>query len=192
MRAMRSPLGITAAFVLGLGTQAQATVVPRVDFAELVNSADVIVQARVTGHWSAWDGAHRFIWTHYTLEVSDVLKGTPPTALTLSEPGGTVAGQTMTVEGVTHYASHEEVVVFLKRTPAGYWRPYGWGQGAYTVRTTASGDRRVYTNLGGLVLADRGGATGTQRTAAASRRLNGMTLDGFKSLIRSTLNGAVR
>lgn len=194
MRSTLSTLSATAVLALMQASPVDAAVVPRLDLADLVQSSEVIVQARVTRQWSGWDQEHRFIWTHYSLQVSDVLKGKPPLALTLSEPGGTVGGQGMAVADVTRYANQEEVVVFLHRTPIGYWRPYGWGQGKYTVRQSAEGGKRIYTNVGGMALVDRRAAKGQQSASAASplRRLDGMALGEFKQLVRTLANGAVR
>jgi hypothetical protein len=189
-----STLSATAVLALLPASPADAAVVPRLDLADLVTSSEVIVQARVTRQWCAWDQQHRFIWTHYSLQISDVLKGKPPLTMTLSEPGGTLGGRGMLVAGVTRYAAQEEVVVFLHRTPIGYWRPYGWGQGKYTVRQSAGGAKQIYTNVGGMALLDRRTAGGQQRVTTVSplRRLDGMALSEFKQLVRAAANRAVR
>jgi hypothetical protein len=193
MRSMIPTLSATAVLAVLLASPVDAAVVPRLDLADLVHSSEVIVQARVTRQWCAWDQDHKVIWTHYSLQVSDVLKGKPPFTVTLSEPGGEVGGKGMLVADVTHYANQEEVVVFLHRTPVGYWRPYGWGQGKYTVRQSASGAKQIYTNIGGMTLLERPKAGGQQRVTAVSplRRLDGMGLSEFKYLVRGMANGAV-
>ena len=111
---------------------ATATVVPRLDLQHMVQSSESIVHARVVRHWSAWDSLHRFIWTHYEMDVQDRLKGGAATTV-ISEPGGTAEGMGMKVEGVPEHRDGEEMVVFLHRTPVGYWRCYGLAQGKFTV-----------------------------------------------------------
>jgi hypothetical protein len=193
MRSILPTLSATAVLALLAASPADAAVVPRLDLAGLVQSSEVIVQARVTRQWCAWDKEHRFIWTHYSLAVSDVLKGTPPVSLTLSEPGGVVGKRGMAVADVTRYANQEEVVVFLHRTPVGYWRPYGWGQGKYTVRPDAAGAKRIYTNVAGLTMVERRAARGQARAAASQpRNLDGMALSDFKQLVRTLATKAVR
>ena len=108
----------------------------------MVRSSESIVHARVVRHWSAWDPSHRFIWTHYEMEVQDRLKGGVATR-TISEPGGSTDGMVMKVEGVPEHRDGEEMVVFLHRTPIGYWRCYGLAQGKFTVQQTNSCPKRV-------------------------------------------------
>ncbi|HEX8986298.1 MAG TPA: hypothetical protein VF767_12715, partial [Bryobacteraceae bacterium] len=85
----------------------------------------------------------------------------------------------------------EEVVVFLRRTPAGYWRANGWGQGKYTVVRSAGGASRIRATLEGITLASPPGRGLIQAPSAASplTRLNGMELAAFKRLVRSHLDG---
>ena len=108
--------------------------------------AESIVHARVVRHWSAWDPSHRFIWTHYEMDVQDRLKGGAATTV-ISEPGGIADGMGMKVEGVPEHRDGEEMVVFLHRTPVGYWRCYGLAQGKFTVDQTGPGTKRVRANL---------------------------------------------
>ncbi len=166
---------------------AGATVVPRLDLPELTRSSDLIVHGRVVRHWSAWDSTGRFIWTHYTLEVAEALKGRPAASITISEPGGTVGRESMQIAGAPQYADREEVVLFLSRTPIGYLRANGWGQGRYTVVSAPDGSRRIRTDPGGIALAAPPGRSGRMAAANAPAlsRLNGMALEDFKRLVRS-------
>ncbi len=106
---------------------------PKLDLPHLVHSSEMIVHGRIAGRFCAWDPSHRFLWTHYTLQVADAMKGRPARSLTISEPGGAADGLIMHIAGVPEYSAGEEVVVFLHRTPIGYWRCYGLTQGKYTV-----------------------------------------------------------
>ncbi len=169
----------TALVIFLLPGCAPATTVPRVDLPDLARSAELIVHGRVVRQWSEWDPAHRFIWTHYLLEPAEVLKGRAPASIVVSEPGGRVGDTMMRIVGVTKYADREEVVVFLKRTPIGYWRCYGWAQGKYSVVKSADGLKRVRSDLAGLTVADRQG-----REAQSPGRLNGLALSEFKRLVR--------
>ena len=180
-----------AAFVaLLLPNQSPATTVPCLDLPELVHGSERIVHARVVRHWSDWDAAHRIIWTHYLLDVKDSLKGHSSPDVRISEPGGTAGETMMKVEGVTEYYDGEEVVVFLHRTPIGYWRCYGWGQGKYSVTQAAGGPKRIRTNLSGLAFIDRPGPSGPLRPAAnlPLNRLDGMTLQEFEQLVLREAN----
>jgi hypothetical protein len=184
----RSAATATLAAVL-LAVPSLATVVARLDLPELTRSSGLIIHGHVLRHWSEWDAAHRFIWTHYVVEVVESIKGTPAATVTVSEPGGSVGRDMLRVAGAPQYADREEVVVFLRRTALGYWRSTGWGQGRYTVTRAADGSRRIRSNLAGISLAappSRGNRPALE-VQSPLLRLNGMPLDEFKRLVRSHL-----
>lgn len=138
-----------------------------------------IFHGRVVRHWSAWDPARQFIWTHYLLTLEETLKGGHASNITVSEPGGSAGGTVMQVAGVPEYEDGEEVIVFLRRTPIGYWRCSGWAQGKYTVTRSPDGLKRIRTNLAGLTLVDR------QPNPKSLRHLNGATVEEVKRLVRT-------
>ena len=164
---------------------ANATTVPRLELRELSRAAEVVVHGQVIRHWPAWDPSHRFIWTHYAIQVRDRLKGGAADTTVISEPGGIVNGMGMKVAGVPEYRDGEEVVVFLHRMPNGYWRCYGLMQGKFTVAGDGGGEKRVRADLSGSdTIETRGKLTGKARTAGTSlESLNGLTLTEFKRRI---------
>ena len=107
---------------------AQAAIVPSVSLDELIDQSETIVHGRVTRSWSAWDGAHKYIWTHYDVAVIENIRG-GLAAMAVSEPGGSLDGVNQQFSGVVAYAAGEEVVLFLYRTPIGYLRTTGGPQG---------------------------------------------------------------
>lgn len=174
---------LIAAFWLSM--TASATVVPRMDLHSLTHSAGAIVHGRVLRHWSAWDASHRYIWTHYAVQIDDRLKGSTTDTTVISEPGGVVDGLAMKVAGVPEYRDGEEVVLFLHSTPAGYLRCYGLAQGKFTVTRDSGGQKRVHTDLRGITRTDLPGKSIPRlRAASASiESLNGSTLEQFKQCI---------
>jgi hypothetical protein len=124
----------------------QAAIVPQLTLDQLVAGSECIVQGTVIRSWSLWDQPHQFIWTHVAVLVHDRWKQSlscgNPTVI-LSEPGGTVSGLTMQVAGTAAYRVGEDVVVFVYRTPVGYLRSIGNGQGKFTI-TQASGSREKF------------------------------------------------
>src|SRR5690242_7831380 len=112
---------------------AQAALVPAMGLDDLIANSQAIVHGRVMRSWSAWDGAHKFIWTHHMIAVIDPLRGVAPGYVVASEPGGEVGGVGMRITGAVEYAAGEEAILFLYRTPVGYWRVTGHGQGKYSV-----------------------------------------------------------
>lgn len=160
-----------------------ATTVLRRSLEELVVGSDQILHGRVLRHSVEWDSSHRFLWTHYSVEITDVLKGSRGSAITISEPGGTRDGLTMSISGVAQFADGEEVVVFLHRTPIGFWRTYGYGQGKFSVRAAApGGSPRVFNNPAGLTLVDLPLSRSTGSTPVT--RWEGARLQDFKAMVR--------
>ena len=90
---------------------------------------------------------------------------------------------------MTEFSDGEEVVVFLYRTPIGYWRCYGMGQGKYTVVRSADGGKRVRTNVAGLTLVTPRRANG--RAAANSKlplsRFDGVRLEDFIRAVKEAV-----
>lgn len=186
---MRGP--VVGVFLLLAVLPAAATTVPRRSLEELVAEAGEIVQARVQRHWVEWDASHRFLWTHYLVKVSDILKGPGGSEWIISEAGGTLDGLTMAVPGVVQYADGEEVVVFLHRVPNGMWRTYGYGQGKFTVVGGSGGSARVVGQARGLTLVDAPDAR--RRRGMPLPALDGARLADFKQLVRRMVQGrAVR
>jgi hypothetical protein len=139
----------------------------------LIDSSEVIAHGRVERSWPAWDNAHKYIWTHHQIAVLDSIRGTQAPSIVVSEAGGELDGVGMKMSGALPYRIGEEVVVFLYRTPVGYLRAVGFGQGKYSV--TSEG--RVRASLSGFELT--GGARGTPLS-----HLDGLTVSEFKARIR--------
>ena len=112
---------------------AQAAIAPSLGLEQLIDGSEIIVHGRVARSWSAWDGDHKYVWTHHEIEVIDPIRGSGGAAVVVSEPGGKLDGIEMRFSGVSQYAAGEEVVLFLYRTPIGYLRTVGNGQGKYNV-----------------------------------------------------------
>ena len=113
---MRVWMGLLLSFA------AQAAVAPSLSVQELVDRSEIIVHGRVARSWTAWDGAHKYIWTHHEIEVIDPIRGAGYAPVVVSEPGGALDGIEMRFTGAASYAIGEEAVVFLYRTPIGYFR----------------------------------------------------------------------
>jgi hypothetical protein len=157
---------------------AQATLVPALSLEGLIDQSEIIVHGRVNAAWPAWDSKHKYIWTHYRIEVIDPILGNPGTSLVVSEPGGALDGEMMTISGALNYTVGEEAVVFLYRTPIGYLRATGSGQGKYTVTP----QMRVRANLKGLEMLKGNGSPGVPLST-----LDGLTVAGFKARVREVI-----
>lgn len=155
---------------------AQATLVPALSLVALIDQSEIIAHGRVASSWPAWDRGHKYIWTHYRIDVLDPIRGNPGASIVVSEPGGSLDGVAMSISGVPDYAVGEEAIVFLYRTPIGYLRSTGYGQGKYTVTP----HMRVHANLKGLELLNRDGSNSLST-------LDGLTIAEFKARVRDAI-----
>lgn len=149
---------------------AGATSVPSLTFEELADRSELIVSGQVARSWADWDSAHKYIWTHYELTVAATHKGASAASVVVSEPGGVVGIEGLSVPGAVGYQTGERVVVFLQRMPNGYLRTTGWSQGKYDV--DPAGRLHPESTLGGVELVDAPG----KAAATPLRALNGMSL----------------
>jgi hypothetical protein len=160
--------------LLLLCAAADAAIVPRLSLEQLVDQSEVIVHGRVARTWVEWDRSHKYIWTHHEIEVIDPIRGAALASVIASEPGGKLDGIEMKFSGALQYSAGEEAVVFLYRTPVGYWRATGFGQGKYTVQP----GMRVHADLRGLDMIPR---------AAAASMTDGLTVAEFKTRVREIM-----
>jgi hypothetical protein len=161
-------------WLLSLGG-VEAAVIPRLSAEELTARSEAILQGSVVRSWAAWDDKHKYIWTHYEIAVSDTIRGAAGRTFTISEPGGTLDGRTQLVSGVTRYAIGEDAVLFLYRTPIGYWRVTGGPQGKFTIAS----DGRVRVDRDATVVRGDRAAEGTPLAA-----LDRLGLGDFKTQVR--------
>jgi hypothetical protein len=84
----------------------------------------------------------------------------------------------MTISGALDYALGEEAIVFLYRTPVGYLRATGYGQGKYTVTP----EMRVRANLKGLDL-----LKGNTSRGVPLSTLDGLTVTDLKARVRDAI-----
>lgn len=168
---MRAAPAVLPALCLPLS----ATVVPGFSLEQLTKAADMIVQARIERAWAAWDSGHKFIWTHYQLTPIDFLKGSTRWNVVVSETGGSLDGRSMEIQGTPRFRAGEELILFLYRTPSGYLRTVGYGQGRYDM-------------AGGRIKVDRSGIELARSPQPASgtdlRTLDDITVAEFKRRVR--------
>lgn len=184
---------LTAAAVVTACVPLRAAVVPGINFEPMVAQAERVVHGRVIDSTTGSSG--QYIWTHYRIEVLDTLKGSPLAQIVVSEPGGEWEGRRQELSGAVQFAPGEEVILFLYRTPVGYWRTLGYWQGKFEV--TGPGAARsvhsnsVYSDLDTVPIVDSpGGPDALAPATTRLRNLNRMPVDEFKSLVRREIAGA--
>lgn len=156
---------------------------------DIVDASESIIHGTVLRSWSAWDEGHQYIWTHYEVQVADRLKGGPPGTLVISEPGGIVGETALQIAGTPQYEVGEEVVLFAERTPLGYLRTCGWGQGKFRVdRTAARNAATVRAGARGIQLVERSPAGESKSLKATPLgEVNGLDLEQFKDRVRQVI-----
>jgi hypothetical protein len=180
----RGPATLALALLLGAGSL-QATLVPRMSLEEVVDASESIVQGTVVRTWSAWDEGRKYIWTHYEIQVADKLKGSVPGTFVVSEPGGVVDETELQSAGTPQYVVGEEVVLFAERTPLGYLRTCGWGQGKFRItRAPLDGKVTVRTGAKGIELVERPAAGESKSKGTPLGEMNGLDLERFKTRVR--------
>ena len=152
---------------------------PRISLEELLGGSQFILHGRVARSWCGWDAKHKYIWTHHEVEVTETLRGAPGGRITVSEPGGELEGVGQQFGGALPYAVGETVLLFLDRTPIGFFRTVGGGQGKFSVGP----DGRARANLAGVDFVDLPGMG--RGTALAS--VDGLSLQDFKQRLRGAL-----
>lgn len=133
MRTEWKPYALALGLGLFLFQEASGTLIPRLSFEQLTDASELVVAGHITSSWTAWDSEHRYIWTHYTMDVDSTLKGTRSRVIEFAEPGGSVNGAAMNIVGAIRYSVGDSMVVFLARMPNGYLRTTGWSQGKYAL-----------------------------------------------------------
>jgi hypothetical protein len=133
-----------------------AASIPTLSFEELLAKSDQVVSGTVGRSWTSWGQEHKLIWTRYEIRVEDVIKGTRERTVIVSEPGGSLGGRGMRVEGAVPYETGERVTLFLETYPSGDKRTVGWAQGKFTKDANdrmhpGSAGGRVELNLNALV-----------------------------------------
>jgi hypothetical protein len=102
---------------------------------DLTSQSQTVVLGAVVAKRVEWDTAHRWIYTIYTVQPSEYLKGNLGVVFELREPGGVLDGVGMRVAGVPQFEIGEEAVFFVWTDPKGYHQVIGFEQGAIPVRT---------------------------------------------------------
>ena len=171
------------------GSLLDATLVPRMSVEQMIDDSELIVHGTVLRSWSDWDRARQFIWTHYELQVSDMIKGLPSVKLVVSEPGGIIGETAMQIAGAPRYEVGDEVVLFLNRTPIGYLRSCGWGQGKFGVSSLGGAGPIVRSAAPGVsfVEAPSEQPGGLKKAQTPVTNFSGLALDEFKSRLRTLI-----
>jgi len=149
----------------------QATTVQRLGLEDLIKKAHSIVVGKVSGTRTYWSADRKLIFTNFTIQVDENIKGQASRTVEVTTVGGKIGDIELYVSGMPSFQNGENAVVFIEQSGA-YQTVVGLGQGKFTVT-----NGEVTNNVGDLSFAD--GRPGTPMK---------MPLQNFKNQIRTILN----
>jgi hypothetical protein len=156
---MKRYILFSLAILILLAPSARATTLVRLSLEQLSQAATLVVRGRVLTGGSRWNQAHTQIVTRTTVQVTQSVKGAPPTLVAIEQPGGTVGNVHVRVAGTVFFNPQDEFYFFLEpaRGDASGFLLVGMLQGAYRiVRDPTNGEERVIHPLSGLGVSQRG------------------------------------
>jgi len=118
-------------FLVLAASAALATVMVPLSLKELTDDADAVVLGHCTGRRVFQSGG--MIYTEYTIQVYDSLKGAPAKEMKVVQPGGEYGGKGIYVSGVARFSLLEEVMLFLGKDKQGARDIVGWSQGKFRI-----------------------------------------------------------
>lgn len=147
--------------LLAVSTVVWATTAVERTEGEMIAEAAIIVTGNCTHVESRW--LDRDLVTVATIEVTEALKGTPPTTISVVLPGGIDANRripiAMTYPAAPEIYLQENVLLFLTeedRVADGY-SIVGFSQGKFTVAEDSKGKKVGTQDLSRLTLVNRSG-----------------------------------
>jgi hypothetical protein len=138
LRAVKRSVKRGTVATLALGVWVSTGVLPlagatleRLSFDDLIVKSTAIVRGTVADSWAAFTGS--IIYTHYKVQVSETLKGSPQNVVEIVVTGGTVNGLRQTFLGSPTLNKGEHYVLFLWTSRAGLTQIMGLTQGLFAL-----------------------------------------------------------
>lgn len=129
-------------FVLLSATLARATTLVQMDLDDLTSQSQTVVYGKIVSSRTEWDRSHSVIYTFYTVQPIQYLKGQLGSTFELQEMGGTLDGLTMKVPSAPEFKAGQEAVLFVWTDPLGRNLVIGMEQGAVGIETDPQTNRK--------------------------------------------------
>lgn len=157
---------IVSALILwfALAQLAPATTLQRMDLDDLTAESHVIVFGKIVASRAEWDKTHSAIYTFYTVQPIQYLKGQLGASFELQEMGGERDGLMMKVPSAPVFSVGQEEVLFVWTDELGRHLVIGMSQGALDVQTDAATGRKTVNRairMGSARTAASGASSGT-------------------------------
>lgn len=105
---------------------------------DMIAKSTAIVRGKVSSSYCAFTGS--VIYTHYSVQVSEQLKGSLPGTTDVAVPGGVVNKLRQTFDGAPVFHSGEEYVFFLWSSGSGPTQVIGLTQGLFAITPSGAPD----------------------------------------------------
>ena len=116
----------------------QGATLERLSLDDVIQKSSDIVRVRVLGSRADFRGS--LIYTHWSLQVSERLKGADQQTIGVLVPGGKSSGFRQEVPGAPRLVPGKEYLLFLWTSKTGSLYITGWGQGVFDLSKNAGGD----------------------------------------------------
>ncbi|HWB87432.1 MAG TPA: hypothetical protein VG675_25035 [Bryobacteraceae bacterium] len=109
----------------------QGATLERLSLDDMITQSTAIVRGTVKGSYGAFSGPA--IYTHYSIQVLETLKGSAQGSLEVLVPGGVANNLRQTVAGAPELHTGDQYVFFLWTSKAGLTQIIGLTQGLFTL-----------------------------------------------------------
>ena len=135
-------------------TLGHATSVEAPNFEQLVSQADYVVRGVITSITPEWrDNQGRpYILSKVTLELREIIKGTPPQPLVMEFVGGRMGAEELVIEGAPKFHLGEENILFVQGNGQQIYPLVGIMHGLYVVYKEAQSGQELILRSNGLPL----------------------------------------
>jgi hypothetical protein len=178
-------LGVILAVLVAWPQTAQATVVMKLNRAEMTRMSEVVVRARVGSMTVREESPGRLV-TLIELETLESFKGQAGALITVQQSGGVKGDWHQTIPGQSIYRPGEELVLFLDRLVSERYVTVGIGIGRFVIERRTDGTVIANEDLGHVTFA-AAGADGVIRPTAAPQPASLSLVD-----LRRELDGYLR
>ena len=156
----------------------------RLTLDEMIAQSTAIVRGKVTGSYAALSGP--VIYTHYSVQVSELLKGSGSSStVDVACPGGAANGLQQTFSGAPELQADQEYVLFLWTGKSGLTQLIGYSQGVFSVSGSGTGAVAVRAAARETMVARGTGLPVKDESLA-------MNLNELRARIASVLGGAAK
>ncbi len=110
----------------------------RLSLDDMIAQSTAVVRGKVTNSYSAFTG--RIIYTHYSVQVSEQLKGSARNTIDVAVPGGAANNVRQSFSGAPELQIGQEYVLFLWTGRSGMTQVIGLTQGLFSVAPDSTTD----------------------------------------------------